>query len=184
MCEVGEKHQANSLYHCKGCNRPMCDLNENEEIYKQECNDNNIKKANNIQNSHKRSNSINYSRGFSKINNNNNQNPSTINFIINNFQNIIPPRQKQFFPQNQMFQTPNLMFQSQPQFFPFQQDMNFPNQQNLSPNPQFLPFQQPMYNPNQQFFPFQKPIYHPQQMIYPPQMLMNPSNFNCYNLFP
>ena len=62
--------------------------------------------------------------------------------------------------------------------------MNFPNQQNLSPNPQFLPFQQPMYNPNQQFFPFQKPIYHPQQMVYPPQKLMNPSNFNCFNQFP
>ena len=82
-----------------------------------------------------------------------------------------------------MFQTPNLMFQSQPQFFPFQQNMNFLNQQNLSPNPQFLPFQQPMYNPNQQFFPFQKPIYHPQQMIYPPRMLMNPSNFNFLNKY-
>ena len=98
----------------------MCELNENEEINKKECNE-----TNNIQNSHKRSNSINYSKRFSKTNNNNNQNPSTINFIINNFQNIMPPQQKQFFPQNQMFQTPNLMFQSQSQFFPFQQDMNF-----------------------------------------------------------
>ena len=97
---------------------------------------------------------------------------------------MISPQQNQFFLQNQIFQTPNLMFQSQPQFLPFQHNMNFPNQQNLSPNPQFLPFQQQMYNPNQQFFPFQKPIYQPQQMVYPPQKLMNPSNFNCFNQFP